>query len=240
MVLLVVVLAYALRSTAWGRHVYAVGDDPEAAELAGVDVHKTLMSVYMLAGFICALAAWVMIGRFSSVSPSASTGVIGNIQAITAVVIGGISLFGGRGSIVGAFFGALIVGVFELGSENGRGRPAMDVHADRHAHHRRCHRRPVDQKGIRLMEPVLSAKNLVKRYGKVTALDHCDFELYPGEILAVIGDNGAGKSTLIKALCGAVVPDEGEVFLDGEQVSPSRHPSRHAHGASKRSIKPWP
>lgn len=115
MVLLVIVLAYALRSTAWGRHVYAVGDDPEAAELAGVDVHKTLMSVYMLAGFICALAAWVMIGRFSSVSPSASTGVIGNIQAITAVVIGGISLFGGRGSIVGAFFGALIVGVFELG-----------------------------------------------------------------------------------------------------------------------------
>ncbi len=115
MVALVIVLAYALRSTAWGRHVYAVGDDPEAAELAGVNVHRTLMSVYMLAGFICALAAWVMIGRFSSVSPSASTGVVGNIQAITAVVIGGISLFGGRGSIVGAFFGALIVGVFELG-----------------------------------------------------------------------------------------------------------------------------
>lgn len=115
MVALVLILAYALRSTAWGRHVYAVGDDPEAAELAGVDVHRTLMSVYMLAGFICALAAWVMIGRFSSVSPSASTGVVGNIQAITAVVIGGISLFGGRGSIVGAFFGALIVGVFELG-----------------------------------------------------------------------------------------------------------------------------
>ena len=69
------------------------------------------------------------------------------------------------------------------------------------------------------MEPVLSAKNLVKRYGRVTALDHCDFELYPGEILGVIGDNGAGKSTLIKALCGAVTPDEGEVFLDGEPVS---------------------
>ncbi len=115
MVVLVFVLAYALRSTAWGRHVYAVGDDPEAAQLAGVDVHKTLMSVYMLAGFICALAAWVMIGRFNAVSPSASTGVVGNIQSITAVVIGGISLFGGRGSIVGAFFGALIVGVFELG-----------------------------------------------------------------------------------------------------------------------------
>lgn len=115
MIVLFGVLAYALRSTAWGRHVYAVGDDPEAAQLAGVDVHKTLMSVYMVAGFICAYAAWVMIGRFGSVSPSATTGVIGNIQAITAVVIGGISLFGGRGSILGALFGALIVGVFELG-----------------------------------------------------------------------------------------------------------------------------
>jgi len=115
MILLVAVLAYVLRSTAWGRHVYAVGDDPEAAALAGVNVRRTIVTVYMLAGFICAIAAWAMIGRFSSVSPSASTGVIGNIQAITAVVIGGISLFGGRGSIVGAFFGALIVGTFELG-----------------------------------------------------------------------------------------------------------------------------
>ena len=115
MLLLVLALAYALRSTAWGRHVYAVGDDPEAAALAGVNVHRTIMSVYMLVGFICALAGWVMIGRFGSVSPSATTGVIGNIQSITAVVIGGISLFGGRGSILGAFFGALIVGVFELG-----------------------------------------------------------------------------------------------------------------------------
>jgi fructose transport system permease protein len=115
MLLLVLVLAYALRSTAWGRHVYAVGDDPEAAGLAGVNVHRTTMSVYMLVGFICGLAGWVMIGRFGSVSPSATTGVLGNIQSITAVVIGGISLFGGRGSILGAFFGALIVGVFELG-----------------------------------------------------------------------------------------------------------------------------
>ena len=69
-----------------------------------------------------------------------------------------------------------------------------------------------------MMEPILSARGLVKRYGKVTALDHCDFDLYPGEILAVIGDNGAGKSSLIKALCGAVIPDEGEIKLSGERV----------------------
>ncbi len=70
-----------------------------------------------------------------------------------------------------------------------------------------------------MAEPILAARGLVKRYGRVTALDHADFELYPGEILAVIGDNGAGKSTLIKALCGAVTPDEGEILLDGQLMS---------------------
>ena len=68
------------------------------------------------------------------------------------------------------------------------------------------------------VEPILTTRNLVKRYGRVTALDHCDFDLYPNEILAVIGDNGAGKSTLIKAICGAVTPDEGEIRLDGKAV----------------------
>ncbi|MFS4580849.1 ATP-binding cassette domain-containing protein [Phaeobacter sp. C3_T13_0] len=68
------------------------------------------------------------------------------------------------------------------------------------------------------MEPILKARGLVKRYGRVTALDHCDFDLMPGEILAVIGDNGAGKSSLIKAISGAVIPDAGEVWLEGRQV----------------------
>jgi len=66
--------------------------------------------------------------------------------------------------------------------------------------------------------PILQARGLVKRYGHVTALDGTDFELLPGEILAVIGDNGAGKSTLIKTLAGAIVPDEGEILLDGNVV----------------------
>lgn len=113
MLLLTVALAYVLKHTAWGRHVYAVGDDPEAAELAGVRVKRTLISVYTLAGFICALAGWALIGRIGSVSPTA--GQFANIESITAVVIGGISLFGGRGSILGMLFGALIVGVFSLG-----------------------------------------------------------------------------------------------------------------------------
>ena len=79
------------------------------------------------------------------------------------------------------------------------------------------------------MEPILKGRNLTKRYGKVVALDNCDFDLYPGEILAVIGDNGAGKSTLIKALSGAVTPDQGQVELDGKPVQfTSPNDARHA------------
>jgi fructose transport system ATP-binding protein len=68
------------------------------------------------------------------------------------------------------------------------------------------------------LKPVLEARGLVKRYGRVTALDGSDFELYPGEVLAVIGDNGAGKTTLIKALTGAIVPDAGEILLAGQPI----------------------
>ena len=70
-----------------------------------------------------------------------------------------------------------------------------------------------------MTEPILQARGLVKRYGRVTALDHCDFDLLPGEILAVIGDNGAGKSTLIKAISGAVQADEGEITLEGRRIA---------------------
>jgi fructose transport system permease protein len=113
MVLLIVILNYVLNHTAWGRHVYAIGDDPDAAELSGVRVKYMIISVYVLSGLICALAGWALIGRIGSVSPTA--GQFANIESITAVVIGGISLFGGRGSILGMLFGALIVGVFSLG-----------------------------------------------------------------------------------------------------------------------------
>ena len=79
-------------------------------------------------------------------------------------------------------------------------------------------------------KPILKGRNLTKRYGKVTALDNCDFDLYPGEILAVIGDNGAGKSTLIKAVSGAVIPDAGEVWLEDKKVQFSSPIQAREHG----------
>ena len=112
-----IVLWYALDWTAWGRSVYAVGDDKEAAELSGIRTDRVLLSVYGTAGLICAIGGWAAIGRVGSASPQSF--YEGNLDAITAVVIGGTSLFGGRGAIFGTLIGALIVGVFRSGLKLG-------------------------------------------------------------------------------------------------------------------------
>jgi fructose transport system permease protein len=113
MLAMFVAFAWVLKNTAWGRRVYAVGDDAEAARLAGVRTNRVLLSVYIVAGLICAVAAWMLIGRIASASPQA--GGLANLDSITAVVIGGTSLFGGRGLVIGTLFGALIVGVLRNG-----------------------------------------------------------------------------------------------------------------------------
>lgn len=113
MILIAIVLLYMLSRTAFGRHIYATGDDPEAARLTGINTDWTLIKVYTLTGLICGVAGWVLIGRIGAASPLA--GQVANLEAITAVVIGGTSVFGGRGSIIGTLFGALIVGTFQSG-----------------------------------------------------------------------------------------------------------------------------
>ncbi|MFI5731215.1 ABC transporter permease [Kribbella sp. NPDC051587] len=104
---------YALTRTAWGRHVYALGNDPEAARLTGIHVGRTRFSVYLVAGVIYAFAAWQALGRIPNADPNAFQ--TGNLDSITAVVIGGTSLFGGRGSVMGTVVGALIVAVLRSG-----------------------------------------------------------------------------------------------------------------------------
>lgn len=115
---LVMLLMYALtwfvlRETAWGRHVYAVGNNPEAARLAGISVERLLISVYTVAGLIYGIGGLLLIARTNVGDPLA--GQTANLDSITAVVLGGTSLFGGRGNVLGTLIGALIVGVFRNG-----------------------------------------------------------------------------------------------------------------------------
>ena len=219
MVVLALIVWYVLNRTAFGRHVYATGDDPDAARLAGINTDRTLIAVYALAGLICAIAAWVLIGRIGGVSPQA--GQTANLDSITAVVIGGTSLFGGRGSIIGTLFGALIVGVFR----NGLALSGLEllwqdfavgvliIVAVTH--------RPVDQEGFGMSDSDSRSSRRAASSSATVASWRSTMPIstsMPDEILGVIGDNGAGKSTLIKAICGAVIPDEGEILLDGKPV----------------------
>jgi fructose transport system permease protein len=113
MVILYVIFWFVLRSTPWGRSVYAVGDNPEAARLAGINTRRVLTSVYTVAAVTYAIAGLLLVSRTGVGDPQA--GQTSNLDSITAVVLGGTSLLGGRGHIMGTLIGALIVGVFRNG-----------------------------------------------------------------------------------------------------------------------------
>ena len=104
---------FFLRDTAPGRHIYAVGNNPESARLTGIATNKVLVGVYMMAGLFYGIAALLSIARMGVGDPQAGT--TDNLDSITAVVLGGTSLFGGRGTIIGTLVGVLIVGVFRNG-----------------------------------------------------------------------------------------------------------------------------
>lgn len=113
MLLVYLVAWYALSQTAWGKHVYAVGGNRQAADLSGIKSGRVLVSVYITTGVIAAIAAWAALGRIPNADPNAYQNA--NLESITAVVIGGTSLFGGRGGVGGTLVGTLIVGVLRNG-----------------------------------------------------------------------------------------------------------------------------
>lgn len=104
---------YVLAKTAWGRHIYALGNAPESARLTGINVRRTVLSVYITAGLLYGIAAWQALGRIPNADPNSYQ--TANLESITAVVIGGTSLFGGRGSVAGTLIGTLIVTVLRSG-----------------------------------------------------------------------------------------------------------------------------
>jgi fructose transport system permease protein len=114
MLLLYAVAWFALSQTAWGRHVYAVGDNRAAARLTGIKTDRVLFGVYTLAGLTSGIAAMLLAARTELGDPNAGQ-TTENLDSITAVVLGGTSLFGGRGTVIGTLIGAMIVGVFRNG-----------------------------------------------------------------------------------------------------------------------------
>lgn len=113
MLVIVLIMGFILHKTYFGRYVYAIGGNVEAARLAGVQVNKILVALYAISGFLSGIAGIILMGRVSSGAPTSGQGT--EMEVITAVIIGGVSINGGKGTMIGAFFGALIIGILSNG-----------------------------------------------------------------------------------------------------------------------------
>ncbi len=214
------VMMYILRFTAWGRHVFAVGDDRESARLSGVRTDRLLLSVYAVGRIPVRPRRLVPAGSHQCRQPAGA----GDRQPRDHHRRGHRRHQPVRWTRWCAGH-AIRCDHRRHRRERAHHRGLQSaVAAVRHRRpgHRRRRSGPVDQKGREVTEitrqPILEGRDLVKSYGRVVALDHAEFDLYPGEVLGVIGDNGAGKSTLIKCFAGAVIPDQGEILMDGQPV----------------------
>ena len=209
--------------TQFGRHTYAIGGNIEAALRAGIPVDRRIIQIYMLSAITAGIGGFLSTLRFT-----AGSAVIGDpllLSSIAAVIIGGVSLFGGAGSVMGTVIGSLIIAVLTTGLVMLNVQAfwqfivvgvvvivAVLIDQSRDLIMGRDKGGPLD-----MTEPVLSIRSLTKRFGGLTAVNGVSWDIFPGEVVALLGDNGAGKSTLIKCISGVYQPDEGEIFFEGRQ-----------------------
>jgi ribose/xylose/arabinose/galactoside ABC-type transport system permease subunit/ABC-type branched-subunit amino acid transport system ATPase component len=244
-----------LLRTVGGLRLYAIGGNPEAARLVGINVNRTVITAYALNGLLIGIVALLATARLSSGSPGTAVGF--ELDVLIAVILGGFAFTGGSGHPIGVLTGVLTIGVLDsglifaglqewwqqfargvllltaLGSDQlllwlrGRRAAATAGPAFEAA--------SVDpdaevEPERRIGETILSCRDLSVRYGPVLALEDASLEVRAGEIVCLLGDNGAGKSTLIKVVSGAVRPSAGGMWLDGEEISLSSPHEARARG----------
>lgn len=218
----------------FGREVYAIGDNPEAARASGVNVKRQTMLVYVVAGVLVGLAAVIVAGRAQSAQSQAGVGM--EFTAITAVVLGGISLFGGQGKLRGTALGVILTAIMFTGLGMLDVKPSVNylvrglliivaVMSDAVLWEgmRQALRREKQIVQTRAIEHdqanTLTLANISKSFPGVRALDDVSLEIKRGEVHALCGENGAGKSTLMKILSGVYTKDRGQILVDGTPVS---------------------
>ena len=231
-------LHYLLSQTRFGQYVYAIGGNRQAAVRAGIAVGRVTVWLYVLAALCAGLGGVLYAGRFSAGAAQAGEPLL--LDSIAAVVIGGASLFGGSGTLVGTLIGALIVAVIQYGLVFINVEPfwqfvavgvviIISVLVDQSQR---------NGAAGSMSEALLEARAVSKRFGGVHALENVSFRVEAGEVVALAGDNGAGKSTLIKIVSGVFQPSEGDILLPGPARG-VRQPAPRA-GARHRDDLPGP
>lgn len=239
--------AIALTRTVGGVRSYAIGGDARAASALGINVPRHLVFLYVYMGGSVGLVALLTFGRLGSASPNLGVGL--EIAVITAVILGGVGFAGGTGRPLGVFFGVITIGILNAGlifvgisdywqRVIGGVVLLLALGADQLNEFRRSRSRRaatdrvdgtreeglVDPASLKAHVPpgpvALSARELRKAYGAVTAVSDVSLQLRAGQVTCLLGDNGAGKSTVIKMLSGLVHPDGGSIELaDGQPTT---------------------
>lgn len=240
LLVLFLVMYLILNKTTFGRKTFAVGGNPVSSRASGIHVTKHTVLVYMVGGLFAGLASIVNVGRALSAQPL--TGQNMEFDAITAVVIGGTSLMGGTGSLVGTMLGVMIIGTIFTGLGMMPISPyysyvvkglliIISVYLDSYSSKARLGTPKVRRKKAAAAEhvnnkeihtaeaEVLELKGIVKEFPGVKALDGVDLKVKRGTVHALMGENGAGKSTLIKILSGVYKKDGGEILIDGKAIA---------------------
>ncbi|MEA4854455.1 MAG: ATP-binding cassette domain-containing protein [Christensenella sp.] len=225
----------------FGRHIYAIGGNINAAAATGINVKKSLLKVYGIAGFLAGIGAIVTVGRMGSAQPYAGNG--DEFSAITAVVLGGTSLVGGTGNLKGTLLGAVLVGVINNGLSLMQvdkffqyivtgllilAAVIIDIiimnYRNKKLTPKLAEKRINGNEGIQVsdigtgMPHVLEMKNITKVFPGMKALDNVSIMVKPGEVHALMGENGAGKSTLMKILSGEEKASLGQIYIDGRKI----------------------
>ena len=216
-----IVAAFVARHTAFGRHVYAIGGNPEAARRAGINVTAVVVVLFMFSGALAALGGVIQAARLDAGPPN--VGLLLALDAISAAVVGGTYLFGGQGTI-----GGMVTGTFFLASiQNGLNLKGVSTYWQVHrvgrdpaggGRSRPARATPWADRLMAAAQALLTGREIRKQYGAVEALRGVDFEINPNEIVGFAGDNGAGKSTLMKIVAGSVRPSAGTLRLNGEEI----------------------
>ena len=220
-----VAMTFIATRTRFGRYVFAMGGNPEAAELAGINTRRVTVMIFAIMGMLTAISAAITTARLNAATNAAGT--YDEMFVIAAAVIGGTSFNGGVGTVAGAVLGALVMqslrsGMVLMGVDTPLQNIVVGIVLVVAVWLDTLYRQQCQIGAIIMLDkatPLVEMEHIKLAFGGIHAVDDVSIDLYPGEVVGIVGHNGAGKSCLIKVLSGAYQRDSGTIRIDGKEAN---------------------